>query len=182
MEKNPYGQRPITKSNLSWHFYLKVIGTASTQLEDDSNKSNLDHASGESKMKIETKESKETIDEDPFAKHGASSKDIELEIFEKAKRARIDTNQKRQSMMEVTISSLSNSVASKDNVQMINQENHHPPLVFQSSLGRALPVCSRRKLLVLDVNGILADIVPLACDGYDGYKADTTIGRKAGGY
>ncbi|KAM7471230.1 hypothetical protein LguiA_009413 [Lonicera macranthoides] len=179
VEKNPYGQRPITKSNLSWHFYLKVIGTTSTQPEDYSNKSNLDHASGESKMKIETKMSKETIDEDPFAKHGASSKDIELEIFEKAKRARIDTNQKRQSKMEFTISSLSNSVASKGNVQMINQENHHPTLVFQSSLGRALPVCSRRKLLVLDVNGILADIVPLVCDGYDGYKADTTIGRKA---
>ncbi|XP_057460017.1 uncharacterized protein LOC130750431 [Actinidia eriantha] len=39
VELNPFGQRPITKTNLSWSFYLKIIGTTSSLEEEDANDS-----------------------------------------------------------------------------------------------------------------------------------------------
>ncbi|CAK9147949.1 unnamed protein product [Ilex paraguariensis] len=39
VEQNPFGQRPITKTNLSWGFYLKVIGSNSSQLNDNASNS-----------------------------------------------------------------------------------------------------------------------------------------------
>ncbi|GFZ00352.1 nucleic acid/nucleotide binding protein [Actinidia rufa] len=39
VELNPFGQRPITKANSSWAFYLKVIGTTSSQQKEDANNS-----------------------------------------------------------------------------------------------------------------------------------------------
>ncbi|XP_052179552.1 uncharacterized protein LOC127792927 isoform X2 [Diospyros lotus] len=35
VELNPFGQRPITETNLSWGFYLKVIGTTSSIKQED---------------------------------------------------------------------------------------------------------------------------------------------------
>lgn len=39
VEQHPFGQRPITKTNLSWPFYLKVIGATSTPPEAGDNSS-----------------------------------------------------------------------------------------------------------------------------------------------
>ncbi|CAL5362396.1 unnamed protein product [Camellia sinensis] len=35
VELNPFGQRPITKTNLSWEYYLKVISSISSPKEED---------------------------------------------------------------------------------------------------------------------------------------------------
>ncbi|KAL6973466.1 hypothetical protein U1Q18_027651 [Sarracenia purpurea var. burkii] len=44
IELNPFGQRPIRRTNLSWAFYLKVIGTtsSSSQLAEDANNSSAE--------------------------------------------------------------------------------------------------------------------------------------------
>lgn len=35
VEQNPFGQRPITNMNLSWSFYLKIIGNSSSEEGED---------------------------------------------------------------------------------------------------------------------------------------------------
>ncbi|KAF7116616.1 hypothetical protein RHSIM_RhsimUnG0020400 [Rhododendron simsii] len=42
VEMNPFGQRPITETNLSWKFYLKVMNASSLQAEEDANNSSAD--------------------------------------------------------------------------------------------------------------------------------------------
>lgn len=37
IQENPFGQRPITKSNLSWGFYSKIVGAHANQQEGNSN-------------------------------------------------------------------------------------------------------------------------------------------------
>ncbi|KAK9267028.1 hypothetical protein L1049_025297 [Liquidambar formosana] len=68
--------------------------------------------------------------------------------------------------------------AIKDDVDLVGINNEdNSPLVSHSSPERALIGHSRKKLLILDVNGLLADIVPYVPDGY---KPDITISKKAG--
>lgn len=51
------------------------------------------------------------------------------------------------------------------------------PSIPHSSLGNSQEVSRKTKLLILDVNGVLADFVSYEADGY---KADSFLGGKAG--
>jgi hypothetical protein len=190
VEQNPYGQRSINKSNISWPFYLKVIGSTSTQDENKSNRSTLDHSRMENKMKIEIEKSKEIKVEDSTNLKATSSNDLVGENSKTTKRDVPYTNQyfgsvytrkpleqKRQSYTEESKSSSQELIASSSyqSVKMTKEVNHR----ITPHLGRNLPVRSRRKLIVLDLNSILVDVVPQHCDGYDGHKSDTVIANKA---
>ncbi|KAF8399609.1 hypothetical protein HHK36_015478 [Tetracentron sinense] len=76
--------------------------------------------------------------------------------------------------MEGKIPSLSNVDVRKDAITLvvINKEVE----ASHSSPERALISCSRRKLLILDLNGLLADIVSFVPDGYE---ADMKFAKKA---
>ncbi|KAA8542558.1 hypothetical protein F0562_023710 [Nyssa sinensis] len=74
-------------------------------------------------------------------------------------------------------------VAIKDDASLVINKEECSLQVVQSSPGRALAGCFRRKLLILDVNGLLADILPYASDGYHrdpiiAKKPDTIIANK----
>uniref|UniRef100_A0A5B6ZLW6 FCP1 homology domain-containing protein n=1 Tax=Davidia involucrata TaxID=16924 RepID=A0A5B6ZLW6_DAVIN len=70
----------------------------------------------------------------------------------------------------------SSSGAIKDDASLVINNEECSLQVVQSSPGRVLTGCFRRKLLILDVNGLLVDIVPYVSDGY---QADTVVARKA---
>lgn len=42
VELNPFGQRPITETNLSWKFYRKVINASASQAEEEADNSSAD--------------------------------------------------------------------------------------------------------------------------------------------
>ncbi|CAN6714178.1 unnamed protein product [Malus baccata var. baccata] len=52
--------------------------------------------------------------------------------------------------------------------------------ISNSAVERPLVSVSKKKLLILDVNGLLADIVQLVSEQYKLYRPDTTISRKSG--
>ncbi|KAA8541049.1 hypothetical protein F0562_025012 [Nyssa sinensis] len=99
---------------------------------------------------------------------GASGNDL---FHEHLDRNTLDT----QSKMGDAISSSSKSGAIKDASSLVINQEEHTLQVVQSSPERALTGCSRRKLLILDVNGLLADIVQYVSYGY---QADTIIAHK----
>lgn len=86
----------------------------------------------------------------------------------------VDLDQKEQSKIGDAIPSSSDLDTLGENSTQVKDQENLPP---QSSKAQALTGSFRKKLLVLDVNGLLADIVS---DVPDGYEADTIIGRKAG--
>uniref|UniRef100_A0A5B6ZQF9 FCP1 homology domain-containing protein n=1 Tax=Davidia involucrata TaxID=16924 RepID=A0A5B6ZQF9_DAVIN len=101
---------------------------------------------------------------------GASGSDLFHEHLDK-------NTLEMQSKMEDAISSSSKLGAIKDDASLvINKEEQRSLQVVQSSPERAVIGCFRKKLLILDVNGLLVDIVPYVSDGY---QADTVVARKA---
>lgn len=211
VEQNPYGQRPITKSNPSWRFYAKVIGPNS--FKEDHAHSEIEHASMDNNIRVAIEESKQATKEDRFMKEMSlaesfeQSNQVKFNIhkneecnmsyaeqqiegcrrFCKGKIGSDDTcgkvppteplEQKRQSMMKDPIPLSSEVDASNWNAAQVSNKEIHPLQMPHSSLGRDLSVSSKRKLLVLDVNGLLADIVSSVPDGY---KADRILGERKG--
>ncbi|CAK9147948.1 unnamed protein product [Ilex paraguariensis] len=87
-----------------------------------------------------------------------------------------DLGQKRKSKMEDTIPPLMQIGAVEDDAPQIINKDKLALHILQPSPVRAPTGSFRKKLLVLDVNGLLADIVSYVPYGY---KADTIIGTKS---
>lgn len=84
-------------------------------------------------------------------------------------------NVEEETEVKEIIPSSSHLGAIKDDVKIVNKEEN-PPHTSQSLPERAVSCHSRKKLLILDVNGLLADIVPYFVEGY---KPDIVVSRKS---
>lgn len=87
--------------------------------------------------------------------------------------------QKRQSVMKDQKRLSSDVDASIRNAAQVSNRQIYHPQIPRSSLGRVVAVSPKRKLLVLDVNGLLADLVTFVPDGY---KADGILGERKGNF
>lgn len=84
-------------------------------------------------------------------------------------------NVEEETEVKEIIPSSSHLGAIKDDVKIVNKEEN-PPHTSQSLPERAVSCHSRKKLLILDVNGLLADIVPYFVEGY---TPDIVVSRKS---
>ncbi|KAJ9677259.1 hypothetical protein PVL29_022323 [Vitis rotundifolia] len=84
-------------------------------------------------------------------------------------------NVEEETEVKEIIPSSSHLGAIKDDVELVNKEEN-PPHTSQSLPERAVSCHSRKKLLILDVNGLLADIVPYFVEGY---TPDIVVSRKS---
>lgn len=111
-------------------------------------------------------------------------KDIKVTIIdessEKSNEIELNTSannlEKVTKMEEITPSSHL-GVIKNDGLNPVVKEEEMHPQTLQSSPSRALNVRRKKKLLILDVNGLLADIVPYVPDGCE---PDIMIRRKSG--
>ncbi|TQE01561.1 hypothetical protein C1H46_012791 [Malus baccata] len=72
----------------------------------------------------------------------------------------------------------SSSVKADVNLAVVAKEGSRSQ-ISNSAVERPLVSVSKKKLLILDVNGLLADIVQLVSEQYKLYRPDTTISRKS---
>lgn len=110
-------------------------------------------------------------------------KDIKVTIIdessEKSKEIELNTSannlEKVTKMEEITPSSHLGVIKNDALDPVVKEEEKHPQ-TLQSSPSRALNVRRRKKLLILDLNGLLVDIVPYVPHGCE---PDIMIGRKS---
>ena len=125
---------------------------------------------------------KDATDENVFVKMPIVPAEISEPVNEvKLDKMKVALQDEAESMKEETevkeiIPSSSHLGALKDDVELVNREEN-PPDISQSQPERAVICHSRKKLLILDVNGLLADIVPYFVEGY---KPDIIVSRKSG--
>lgn len=137
-------------------------------------------ASGKRKKKMDNN-SNDASDENVFVKMLVDPAEISEPVTEvkldKMKTALQDEaeNMEETEVKEI-IPSSSHLGAIKDDAELVNR-GENPPDISQSQPERALICHSRKKLLILDVNGLLADILPYPVEGY---KPDIIVSRKSG--
>ncbi|KAL8111135.1 hypothetical protein AgCh_026756 [Apium graveolens] len=182
VKNKPFGQAPISDENPSWKYYARVIEDTKARqkpwLERWWTPTN-EHNSSLDKLKVA---------QDLVLTECSSVKPFVHRINYEGGSAISDTRghnittqtdeQKRQS----TTKDLGHLSYNKDQQQetgcvaVFTSREPPAPGIPHSSLGNSQEISRKTKLLILDVNGLLADFVSFEPDGY---KADSFLGGKA---
>lgn len=183
VKNNPFGQAPISDKNPSWKYYSRVIEDTKARqkpwLERWWTPTN-EHNSSLDKLKVDQNV---VLTERSLVKPFENRNNYEDGIAISGTRGHNPTTQtdeqKRQSRTKDLVHLSYNKDQQQDcstGVTVVTSREPPAPWIPHSSLGNNQELSRKTKLLILDVNGLLADFVSFEPDSY---KADSFLGNKA---
>lgn len=183
VKNHPFGQTPISDENPSWNYYARVIEDTKarrkpwlewcTPTNVHKNEQSFEQSSLD-KLKVDRTlafENSKSIHEDESAIGDTRGYNPTTQTDEQK------TKSKTNDLVHLSSNKERQQDCSAGCVTAVTSREPPVPWIPHSSLRNSHEVFCQKKLLILDVNGLLADFVfyePI------GYKADSFLGNKAG--